>query len=163
MKQLKIEIPEGYEIDQEKSTFENIVFRPIKNSLPKTWEELNVVTGHYVTTSSRVLPYRPPHQKSYTAQMLGLDRNVFAELEQAEAALALVQLSQLKKVYNGDWVPDWNDFNQWKYVIRLKNNKPSKHSAFIYPYFLSFKDAETRDLFLENFRDLIEQAKPLMS
>jgi len=29
--------------------------------------------------------------------------------------------------------------------------------------FLSFQSSEVRDLFLENFRDLIEQAKPLMS
>ena len=29
--------------------------------------------------------------------------------------------------------------------------------------FLSFQDKETAELFLENFRDLIEQAKPLMS
>lgn len=29
-KHLKIEIPEGYEIDKENSTFENIVFKPIK-------------------------------------------------------------------------------------------------------------------------------------
>jgi hypothetical protein len=28
MKEVKIEIPNGYEIDQEKSTFEKIVFKP---------------------------------------------------------------------------------------------------------------------------------------
>ena len=36
-KSLKINIPEGYEIDTEKSTFAEIVFKPI-NSL-KTWED----------------------------------------------------------------------------------------------------------------------------
>jgi hypothetical protein len=31
MKTLKINIPEGYEIDKEQSTFENIVFKELKN------------------------------------------------------------------------------------------------------------------------------------
>lgn len=39
MKELKIEVPEGYEIDKEKSTFEKIVFKKIKVELPKTWDE----------------------------------------------------------------------------------------------------------------------------
>ena len=38
MKELKIEIPDGYEIDKENSTFEKIVFKPL-NPYPKTWEE----------------------------------------------------------------------------------------------------------------------------
>lgn len=41
-KKLKINIPEGYEIDREKSTFEEIVFKKIEDplaKLPKTWEE----------------------------------------------------------------------------------------------------------------------------
>ena len=41
-KKLKINIPEGYEIDKEKSTFEEIVFKKVEDplaKLPKTWEE----------------------------------------------------------------------------------------------------------------------------
>lgn len=37
MKKIKIEIPDGYEIDKDKSTFEEIVF---KKSEVKTWEEI---------------------------------------------------------------------------------------------------------------------------
>ena len=29
-KQIKIEVPQGYEIDKEKSTFENIILKPIE-------------------------------------------------------------------------------------------------------------------------------------
>lgn len=36
-KEIKIEIPQGYEIDKEKSTFEKIVLKKICNR-PKTWE-----------------------------------------------------------------------------------------------------------------------------
>ena len=35
MKDLKIEIPEGYEIDKEKSTFEHIIFMPISEKINK--------------------------------------------------------------------------------------------------------------------------------
>ena len=41
-KKLKINIPEGYEIDKENSTFEEIIFKKIEDplsKLPKTWEE----------------------------------------------------------------------------------------------------------------------------
>ena len=38
-KELKITVPEGYEVDTEQSTFECIVFKPIKKELPKTQEE----------------------------------------------------------------------------------------------------------------------------
>ena len=30
-KELKIQAPKGYEIDKERSTFERIIFKPIKN------------------------------------------------------------------------------------------------------------------------------------
>ena len=37
-KELKIEVPQGYEIDRQKSTFEKIVFKKIPEN-PKTWKE----------------------------------------------------------------------------------------------------------------------------
>ena len=37
-KELKIEVPQGYEIDRQKSTFEKIVFKKIPEN-PKTWED----------------------------------------------------------------------------------------------------------------------------
>ena len=37
-KELKIEVPQGYEINRQKSTFEKIVFKKIPEN-PKTWEE----------------------------------------------------------------------------------------------------------------------------
>ena len=39
-KKLKINIPEGYEIDRDNSTFEEIVFKKVEDplaKLPKTW------------------------------------------------------------------------------------------------------------------------------
>ena len=36
---VSIEVPDGYEIDNEKSTFTNIVFKPIACRYPKSWRE----------------------------------------------------------------------------------------------------------------------------
>ena len=39
-KKLKINIPEGYEVDKELSTFEEIIFKKIEyGKLPRTWDE----------------------------------------------------------------------------------------------------------------------------
>lgn len=154
MKTFKIEIPKGYEIDKEKSTFENIVFKEVKNELPKTWEELKVIKGAWVTEKSRVL-------RASTA-VDEINKNVFATKEQAQASLALAQLSQLREVYRNGWVPDWSD-DEFKDCIIFVKDKIETSEARNLMRFLSFQNAETRDLFLENFKDLIEQAKPLMS
>jgi hypothetical protein len=130
MKEVKIEIPKGYEIDKELSTFEKIVFKESKG-FPKTWEELEKVC-------------------------------CFDTPELRAANEAMKKLSQLKKVYNGDWVADWIDATR-KYVIFYSEGQIIKDWFCNRSYFLSFKDEDTRDLFLENFRDLIEKAKPLMS
>nr|DAU65294.1 MAG TPA: hypothetical protein [Caudoviricetes sp.] len=42
-KELKIEVPQGYEIDKENSTFEKIVFKKVEKELPKSWEDLGEI------------------------------------------------------------------------------------------------------------------------
>jgi hypothetical protein len=133
-------------------TFPELGIKP----LPKTWEELDEINGFYIDNSSSIelaeecCTSDPDH------------RNVFATKEQAEASIALAQLSQLLKVYRNNWVPNWTD-GKYKYCIFFENNLIRTNYFVGWNHFLSFQDEETRDLFLENFRDLIEQAKPLMS
>ena len=88
-------------------------------------------------------------------------RNVFATKEQAEASMALAQLSQLLKVVNGDWVPDWTNEEESRVSILFYGNKPDLYTQ-VCSNFLVFKDKETAKLFLEQFHDLIIQAKPLL-
>jgi hypothetical protein len=154
MKTFKIEVPNGYEIDKEKSTFENIVFKEVKKKLPKTWKELGGIEGYYVYNDSDIL--------DADCNTMPKHRNVFATHEQAEASLALAQLSQLREVYRNGWKPDWTVDNV-KFCIGIVEDKIIETTYYQSSTFLSFQDEEPRDLFLENFRDLIEQAKPLMS
>lgn len=150
MKTLKIEIPQGYEIDKEKSTFENIVFKEIKKRLPKTWEELGRVQGYFVQDYSSITK-----TNVYATEE---NRNVFATKEQAEAAVAMAQLSQLMKVYNDGW--KYN--GDWYVAITFFEDEIDIDSFDKAQTFLSFRNYEIANLFLKNFRDLIIKAKPLL-
>ena len=154
MRNLQITIPEGYEIDKELSTFENIVFKPTVVALPKTWEELKEINGYCTTSVSK------------TTRVVGLsvindNCNVFATKEQAEACIALAQLSQLMQVYNDGWVPNWKD-GDWKYNIEGYEDKFLIENRSSWISFLTFKTRPLAETFLENFKDLITIAKPLL-
>lgn len=153
MKTFNIEIPKGYEIDKEKSTFETIIFKEI--GLPKTWEDLKVISGFFINGDSSIGVSSVKGSK--------INRNIFSTYEQAEASLALAQLSQLREVYRNGWEPDLTRADEIKYSMYFFNDKIIKEMLFNASVFLSFQDAETCDLFLENFKNLILIAKPLMS
>jgi hypothetical protein len=155
MKTLKIEIPNGFEIDKDNSTFEQIVFKEIKKELPKSWKDLKEIDGFYITFNSNIVDVEENPTIDY-------NKNIFATFEQAKASIALAQLSQLRDVYRNGWIPDWRN-SDYKFCIELYENEIHKDNYFCSNHFLSFQDKETRDLFIENFKDLIEQAKPLMS
>lgn len=152
--EFKIEVPIGYEIDKEKSTFEKIVFKKSVKELPKSWYELKKINGGFVFGGNV--------KTAIDCTSNANNVNIFKTGEQAWASIALAQLSQLRDAYRDGWIPNW-DNNSEKYVINFYGDKINRECSQYYSYFLSFKTASTRDLFLENFRDLIEIAKPLMS
>ncbi len=153
MKDLKITPPEGYEIDKEASTFEHIVFKPIQKQLPKSWEELDEIKGWYVDTGSGIEDKQVGTYRH--------NRNVFVTEEQAEAAVALAQLTQLREVYRQGWKPDWKDGSA-KDVIEKYSGELVGDSYFNRSFFLAFQSEEVRDQFLKNFKELIEKASPLL-
>ena len=153
-KELKIQVPEGYEIDRENSTFEKIVFKKIENELPKSWEDLYEVGGWFVDFHSKVVT-------SGSMRTADSVKNRFPTKEEAEACLALAQLCQLRDIYNDGWKPDWEENND-KYKIAYYSNKINISYSIYVHKILSFKTSIIRDKFLENFRDLIETAKPLL-
>lgn len=152
-KEMKIQVPEGYEIDIEKSTFEKIVFKKIAD-LPKSWEDLIKIDGYYVSSQSDI-------KYCYENCADSINRNVFPTKEEAEACLALAQLCQLRDRYNGGWKPDWNNVNE-KYIIYFHADKIISGDTYRAQSVLYFKTEELRNKFLENFRGLIETAKPLL-
>jgi len=142
-KEIKVIPPEGYVIDKENSTFECIKFKKI-TQLPNKWEDLNEMQGWYINNKSDIIDC---NAKPSTIN----DKNIYPTKKLAEAGLALTQLLYLREIYNDGWVVDWSD-NSTKYCIIVYENE----------YIMHFKTKELRALFLENFRDLLEIAKPLL-
>ncbi len=87
MKSLKIEIPEGYEIDQTKSTFEKIVFKESKNSLDKIFKFNNTT------------------EKDFNKK--------WENFEDHEKYGALEKM--IVNYYNKGEKPNWENSNQYKY------------------------------------------------
>lgn len=155
-KELKIQVPEGYEIDKENSTFEKIVFKKVEKELPKSWEELDIVKGFYVDSLSEIAS---TGEETCAEEY---NRNTFPTKEEAKACIALAQLCQLRDRYNDGWKPDWDSMSETKYVLEISRNIVVKNFYGNRHKILAFKTEELRDKFLENFIDLIETAKPLL-
>lgn len=169
MKELKLEIPADCEVDKIETQDGHIVvtFREKKRKLPKSWEEFcrmyPIKKGEFrIATSSVLLKAKdnPPFDNGEKIRYFS-DTNILPDRATAEAVLALSQLIQLRECYNDGWKPDWSGGEE-KYCIEFYANKVDvEHWECRATSPLYFKSEELRELFLENFRDLIEKLKPL--
>lgn len=125
MKELKIEVPEGFEIDKDKSTFEKIVFKPIKKG-DLSWEEIQELnkkkskTQFYIKGHAGVEPYMVTRATGtkYT-------RNHLPSEKIANKMLALCQMHIIAEYYNEGWEPDWSNHDELKITgaWNIKNGK----------------------------------------
>lgn len=60
------------------------------------------------------------------------------------------------------WEPDFDNENEYKYGLFRLRNIIYKDATCINPTLLIFPTSEMRDVFYENFKDLIEQCKELL-
>ena len=74
---------------------------------------------------------------------------------------ALKKLVIIRDYYNEGWQPNWEG-DEWKHTIVFYKNKIDVDRAFIKSSVLAFKTTEIRDKFLEEQRELLEIAKPLL-
>jgi hypothetical protein len=160
-KELQIQIPEGYEIDKEKSTFEKIVFKK-KNTKPRSW-------GEYVAQHGQTHSYYIDNNSTIRicgwANIISSDywKNVLPSKKIAEAFLAMMQLMSLRQAWIGDWEPDWNDeYLLYKYCIISKRSGFEVYSSIKDIRALSFPTKEMATDFMNTFKDLLEVAKPLI-
>jgi hypothetical protein len=161
MKELNIQVPEGYEVDKEKSTFEKIIFKKIENKLPKTWEEFceqnpTITNEYYIRECNGIGCYNSRYRDSEE------DKNLLSTKEDVEAHLALIQLHRLRDVYRQGWVPDWRNSLIKKYCIVFSLNNLDIYQYTQVSHFLAFQSQEVAEEFLKNFKDLIEIAKDLI-
>ena len=147
-KELKIEVPQGYEIDRQKSTFEKIIFKKIPEN-PKTWEEycslMKGKTMYYTNCNTiTVSGFSDAHDK-------------FVTKKRAEQFIALGKLLQLRDY----WVKGYDKFS---YIVWSNSVRRLFVSYWVglTPYPLTFPTKEMAEEFKNCFSDLIEQAYPLV-
>lgn len=155
---VKVEIPVGYNLVINGTDCKLVP--ESKSRLPKTWEEFcethPVKNGEaYISADSSIL-------MGDGIRFVNAGRNYLPNKEIAEAFLALMQLIQLRDLYNGDWKPDWKNEHEKKYVILVCRDKVETYRTETANKVLAFKTEKLRDQFFNNFRYLIEIAKPLI-
>ena len=145
MEEIKVEAPEGYELDEVKSSLDNqkvtVTFKKKEPKLPMSWEELGDIDGWYTETFSEVMDTDkqiPDHK----------NRNIWRTKELAEASLALCQLERLCHA----WTEGDNPLPDSWYPVYIDG----KITIFL------FKDYELRKKFQQTFKHLIKTAKPLL-
>lgn len=161
-KEFKVEVPDGYQIDKENSTFEVIKFKPIEYKLPKTWEEYCEM--HEVQIGESWISARCEECEILETipRDCEHDKDLLPNVIYSKAILALCQLIQLINYYNDGWVPNWNDASCQKYCIEINYGSIICTMNAVNQRILAFKTQELRDEFVKNFKDLIEIAKPLL-
>ena len=161
-KTIKIEtkewnIPEGYEIDREKSNELQIVFKKIEDKV-RSWDEyckkIQGKSSYYVDN----VDYKIISSQFESTPFL----EEFDNKEDAEAFAALGKLIKLRKDWIKDWKPDWTNEDQTKFTIISAENEISKGEHYKVNSSMSFPTEEMRDEFLDCFKDYLEQAKPLL-
>ena len=146
-KEVKIEVPQGYEIDRQKSTFEKIIFKKIPEN-PKTWEEycslMKGKTMYYTNCNTiTVSGFSDAHDK-------------FVNKKRAEQFIALGKLLQLRDY----WVKGYSEF---RYALfGTKDGISLCVCSGFSAYSLTFPTKEMAREFKECFYDLIKQAFPLV-
>ena len=133
-----------------------------KEELPKTWEEFcenyKIQNNEcYISSNSTI----KPATLSSDPRLICTDSNLLPNRQAAEAHLALMQLHQLRDCYRQGWKPDLT-VPKSIFAIFCTKGKYSVEEFMYSSEFLSFQSKEIAQLFLDNFRDLIEKAGDLI-
>ena len=147
-KELKIEVPQGYEIDRQKSTFEKIVFKKIPEN-PKTREDycslMKGKTMYYANCNNIIVSgFSDAHDK-------------FVTKKRAEQFIALGMLLQLRDY----WVKR-SEFKDAVGIFTWSEGVIDTNKCNTNDCALTFPTQEMADKFITCFRDLIKQASPLV-
>lgn len=155
MKTKEIIIPQGWKIDKVRGN--KIILMKSKKELPKTWEECCELLGEgeYINNESIICNYIP-----YCGTSKANENILPTDL--GKPILALMQLLVCREVYRQGWKPDWTNGEESKYCIINEIDKIVKITYLFNSKVLSFQSEEIRDKFLENFKNLIEEAKELI-
>ena len=99
--------------------------------------------------------YNPAYVEIDEKEKVFLSKTYFYAFE------ALRKLIVLRDYYNEGWQPDWND-NATKYSIEVEVGEIVGRNHHCNARIMSFKTNDVRNKFLEEQKELLEIAKPLL-
>lgn len=130
--QLTIDIPEGMEIDLENSNLAKGIVKFKKKDI----------------TYDDILQECPTNFSELRVRNHCLNK-----------IIAISQLMNIAKYYNGDWKPDWNNSDKPKYYIRYNTGTYAADCNYTYNYGnIFFKNKKDAQAVIENpnFRDILD-------
>lgn len=156
MEEIKINIPEGYEVDKENSTFECIKFK--KKIEVNTWQDIPKLQGFYILEDSTIKELDPVY---HNTRAMRENTNVFINRKYAKSALALAQISQLMPYYSGEITEEeWKNVRLKKYGVLFYNSKITTNIYYDTKQMIGFHTEEQLNRFL-SFPENIQLVKDL--
>jgi hypothetical protein len=116
-KELKIEVPQGYEIDKENSTFEKIVFKKVEEKLTYTKIINELFNGKKYYYIDKYGTIKETINSEKVTDFRITDSNNAPTKHQLQRLLATNKLMNVAYYLNNGWEPDWNDSEQEKFYI----------------------------------------------
>ena len=152
MKSMKITPPEGFEIDKENSTFENIVFKPIDITYTRICKELFKDEFHYITENGEI------GRRGLTKGYEHLPNNT-GSTTQVRKILALNMLINIAAYFNSKRTLVLNKFYTIVYdKINDKYDAYTVNINYIYGVNVVFKDKKDAQAVINNpnFRNILD-------
>lgn len=127
--------PEGYKLDKERSTLDNLVFIEDQNYEYVSKELFYHKRAYYITSDGDISQAYPSSALSHMT-----NKNNCTSEKQAKKLLAINQLMNVAKYLNGNWKPGQNNF---KYTIVItRDNKVSIGATHLNNEIVYFKTEE---------------------
>ena len=114
-----------------------------------------------IPTFEEVTVWLLSRKNTYTKQVSMAEEH-YTSKEEYEAFETLKTLVILRDYYNEGWQPDWNDNRITKWTIEVSNNNLDVTNEISFSRPLYFKTELLAEKFLEEQRELLEIAKPLL-
>lgn len=150
-KEIRITVPEGYEIDKENSTFECIKFKKKRLTYEDVAEELfKGKKTYYMDSATNIESFLPENYGVKHAN------NATSE-KQLQRLLAINKLMNVAEYLNGGWKPNWKDTHKSKWWIYWSHSLEKFEVESRYSYQSEIAHFKTPDLALQAIKILGEE------
>lgn len=142
-------------------SLETELYFKTQTDLPKTWEEalhkFEGTTMYYIDNDSIIMPF---NLKINTEMDINDLSNVIVSREEADAFLSLMKLRLIRKAWVEDFDATSEEYEN-KYMIKFFANEFWIKYTVLGRSPLSFPTKEMAEQFLDLFKDLLDETKPL--